>query len=95
MNYVSNIVRLHYKQHDRKKFSLDVFRKEIAGAYEYGKLESTIELVKRSEGLTRDELIGEMHILIKDTYHKCRKEFGLLKIPMLELEDILEVKNGE
>jgi len=89
MNYISSIIRLHYSQNDRKKMSADVFRKEIIGAYNYAQLQYATELIQRSEGMTRDEIIGELQITVKDAYHKCKKEFSLIKLPNLELEDIV------
>ena len=89
MRYVNLVTRSHYKQNDRKKMSMDVFRKEISGAYTYGQMEMAIELINRSSDLTRDEIIGELQLIVKDSYHKCKKEFGLIKCPTLELEDIV------
>jgi hypothetical protein len=89
MTYIGSIVNMHFKNGDRKKFTKELFRKEISGAYDLGAMDFIDEFIReiKDQELTKDEIIGELEKIALERYEKSKKTFGLFKLPRFTVDD--------
>jgi uncharacterized membrane protein YjjP (DUF1212 family) len=89
MTYIGSIINMHFRNGDRKKFTKDLFRKEVSGAYEMGVLDFIDEFIReiKDHELNKDEIIGELEKIALERYEKSKKTFGLFKLPKYTVDD--------
>lgn len=91
-DYITALMEIYYKQGDVKKFNHKVFKREVLGACHYGVVVSLCEILKESDNLSKDELIGEMQIALTESYNLIKAKLNI-NIPEIKIEDILDGPN--
>ena len=92
--YRQSVKHIYYKQGDARKFNQPAFDREIHGACLYGVVVAMQEVLKKSEGATKEELLGEMQIMMVDCYSQMREKLKI-RIPELTIDELLRQHEKE
>jgi hypothetical protein len=86
--YRRSVRQIFYPQGDTRKIAQHIFDREIHGACLYGVVVAMQEVLKKSEGATKEELLGEMQIMMVDCYSQIREKLKI-RIPELSIDELL------
>lgn len=92
-NYTQGVTRIHFGDAEKKQVKRDKIYKELLNACRYGKVDVLQLILERNKaGLysTKDELVGDLQIELKDNYDRMRKSFKM-RVPNLTIENLIEV----